>query len=73
MMTIPADSTPQEPASVQIYDPNSSRIRTVRNLRRKLFDEGQFVLFDVVTKSGSTYELFMSEADFTKHNPDVSY
>ena len=58
---------------VQIYDPNSSKIRTVRNIKKKLFEEGSHVIFDVVAASGETWPLFMSEADFAKHNPTVSY
>lgn len=57
---------------VQIYDPNSSKIRTVRNIKRKLYDEGAHVTFDVVTANGSTWPLFMSLAEFTKHNPTIS-
>lgn len=56
----------------QIYDPNSRKIRTVRNLRRAFYEEGEHVLFDVVVAStGRTWPLFMSLEDFRTHNPDV--
>jgi len=57
---------------VQIYDPNSKKVRMVRNIKVKLFDEGRHVMFDVV-KGEETWPLFMSESDFQKYNPDVSY